>query len=553
MEENVAAEKLGVEHWDRPAIFREAADAATETGLPYWLVLLLSGAIATLGLALNSAAVVIGAMLIAPLLSPIVGLAMALAVGDGRLAVQMLVVVLLSTLGVVAGAALLTALLPYHTVTAEILARTRPTTLDLAIAVFSGLAGAVVTVARRTRLSAAVPGVAISVALVPPLGVAGFGIGVGWDWALIKGSLLLYSANFGGIVLSGMVLFMFVGMQRPEVLRAARDWHRDAQYTGLYAWLDLKPAIRSIGIFNAPFARLGLAAGFVLLVAFPLRVSLQQIVREARIERAVATAEHLFNDPGRSSILSRQLVLDPTAKVFLRVATVQWYGDDARREFERIATDAAGETVDVVLEQLPAAGDDLERLSEMLNGAARRTVGAAGALDGREIARQPDVTDMLRFLRSRVASALASLTLPDSAYVLDATLAMGTSDSLRVIIDYLAPRPFSRDAAFIVARQFSASFPDQPVRAALRYVGDVERGFTLAGPSDAQLQAVADVLRRAPALHVTLRAGPDVQRALADTTLQRLARLAAAPGRVRVETSEQTGFAARFFAPTPPP
>ena len=114
---------------------------------PYWMVLLLSGAIATLGLALNSAAVVIGAMLIAPLLSPIIGLAMALAVGDGRLAVQMLIVITLSTAGVVAVAALLTVLLPFHTITPEILSRTRPTTLDLAIAVFSGLAGAVVTVA----------------------------------------------------------------------------------------------------------------------------------------------------------------------------------------------------------------------------------------------------------------------------------------------------------------------------------------------------------------------------------------------------------------------
>jgi hypothetical protein len=60
--EEAAGERLGVEQWDRPLIFRDAADAAVDNALPYWLVLALSGAIATLGLALDSSAVVIGAM-----------------------------------------------------------------------------------------------------------------------------------------------------------------------------------------------------------------------------------------------------------------------------------------------------------------------------------------------------------------------------------------------------------------------------------------------------------------------------------------------------------
>ena len=73
---------------DRADVFTEAAGAATDAGIAYWVVLLLAGAIAALGLALNSSAVVIGAMLIAPLLSPVVGLGLSLAIGDGRLAVE---------------------------------------------------------------------------------------------------------------------------------------------------------------------------------------------------------------------------------------------------------------------------------------------------------------------------------------------------------------------------------------------------------------------------------------------------------------------------------
>ncbi|HUF26155.1 MAG TPA: DUF389 domain-containing protein, partial [Gemmatimonadaceae bacterium] len=118
--EDAAGERLGVRRRDRPSIFREIAETAVDNGLPYWTVLVLSGAIATLGLALDSSAVVIGAMLVAPLVAPIVGLALALAVGDARLAAQSSAVVLGSTVAVVLVAAALTAAIPFETITVEI-------------------------------------------------------------------------------------------------------------------------------------------------------------------------------------------------------------------------------------------------------------------------------------------------------------------------------------------------------------------------------------------------------------------------------------------------
>jgi uncharacterized hydrophobic protein (TIGR00271 family) len=220
-------------------------------------------------------------MLIAPLLGPLQGLALGLAVGDGRLAFHTAVVLLGSTLIVIAVAAGLTVLLPFHNITAEILARTQPTTLDLGVAVLSGLAGAVVTVSRGPHLAAAVPGVAIAVALVPPLGVTGFGIGTGWNAELIRGSLLLYAANLAGIVLSGTAVFLAHGMHRPSVLTAS------------------------------PWARLGLAAAFVVLLGIPLSATLSQISREARVRRAVQNAADRFSIPGRSFVLGQQLVFGP--------------------------------------------------------------------------------------------------------------------------------------------------------------------------------------------------------------------------------------------------
>src|SRR6478735_5093010 len=112
----------------------------------YWLQLLLSMGIATLGLVLNSTAVVIGAMLISPLMGPILEVGMGFAVGSPFLVLRAAIRVTLSIIIVIASAALLTRFLPIHEVTSEIASRTAPTALDLLIAIFCALAAAYTTV-----------------------------------------------------------------------------------------------------------------------------------------------------------------------------------------------------------------------------------------------------------------------------------------------------------------------------------------------------------------------------------------------------------------------
>lgn len=420
-----AGEQLGVRSWDRPAIFRESADAAIENGLPYWVVLVLSAAIATLGLALDSSSVVIGAMLVAPLLAPIVGLALSLAVGDGRLAIQTAAVVVASTLIVVLVAALLTLLLPFQTITLEISARTRPTTLDLAIAIFSGLVGAVVTVARGSRLSAAIPGVAIAVALIPPLAVAGFGIGIGWNMELIRGSLLLYGANLGGIVLSGMAVFLLVGMHRQDVVEVAREWRKEVEPHGPAAWAERPRWVRSLGILSSPRSRVALVGGFVVALGFPLTNSLAQIAREVRVERAVEeVGQALFDVEGRVSILNRQVVYGgDRAEVYLRVATTEWLGGDAREDFERRASAQAREPIRLTLEQIPSTREDIDQLSSLLAPLAPRAEPAPAPT-------APTIRGLLAVAGDRLRDGLRSVALPDSVVLvageLGATAAGGT-------------------------------------------------------------------------------------------------------------------------------
>jgi len=174
----------------------------------FLVLVVLSTILATLGLFLNNAPVVIGAMLIAPLMGPVVSVAMAILRNDRKLLRHALRVVILGTGLTVLIAALTTAMLPYEPVTEEIQSRMQPNLLDLGVAIVSGLAAAYAHAHESVHRS--LPGVAIAVALVPPACV--IGIGVGWsDWDIVNGAGLLFLANLAGITLAGAFAFLCLG------------------------------------------------------------------------------------------------------------------------------------------------------------------------------------------------------------------------------------------------------------------------------------------------------------------------------------------------------
>jgi uncharacterized hydrophobic protein (TIGR00271 family) len=168
----------------------------------------LSVTIATLGLSLDSAAIVIGAMLIAPLMTPIMGLAACLAMAWPARAARMGLVVLLASAGGVALAWLITWAQPDPALTSEVIARTRPDVRDLVVALAAGSAGAYATA--REDVSGALPGVAVAVALVPPLATIGVTLELG-RYDLMRGALLLYAANLFAIVLVGTLVLVAAG------------------------------------------------------------------------------------------------------------------------------------------------------------------------------------------------------------------------------------------------------------------------------------------------------------------------------------------------------
>ncbi|MGC8792811.1 MAG: DUF389 domain-containing protein [Bryobacteraceae bacterium] len=190
---------LGITAADKRRVDAQIFEATELGSLNYWLELVFSAGIATFGLVLNSPVVVIGAMLISPLMEPIMAAGLGFAAADLYLGVRAALNLVVSVAGAVLFAAFLVWLLPFHAATAEILNRTQPNLLDLGVALFSGLVGSLV-VARSPGAGAvtALPGVAIAVALMPPLYTVGFGVGSGFQGDIISGASLLFLTKPGG-------------------------------------------------------------------------------------------------------------------------------------------------------------------------------------------------------------------------------------------------------------------------------------------------------------------------------------------------------------------
>ncbi|MBF2002526.1 MAG: DUF389 domain-containing protein [Synechococcales cyanobacterium M58_A2018_015] len=178
---------------------------SAEPSLSFYVLLSLSGAIATFGLLANSAATIIGAMIVAPLMGPILGIAFSVVMGNRRLLKRSLLSVVTGVLLVILIGLAICRLTGLNTLTPEIQGRTAPTLLDLGVALAAGTAGAYAK--SRRDISDALPGVAIAVALVPPLSVVGIGIAYRLP-TVTGGSLLLFLTNLVGIIFSGSAVFL---------------------------------------------------------------------------------------------------------------------------------------------------------------------------------------------------------------------------------------------------------------------------------------------------------------------------------------------------------
>lgn len=293
----------------------------------FFVMMGLAAAIAAFGLLLSSGAVIIGAMLVAPLFTPILAFSMAIALGDIRLirvAVEsslrgiFLAVGLALAIGVLAPLPANPAELP------EIASRIQPNLLDLAVALAAGAAGAY-AVARRD-VAAALPGVAIAAALVPPLAVIGIGLAAG-RLAIAGGATLLVTTNLIAISLAGAITLLLLGF---------------------------RPASRRERRFNL---RTGLIVTLVLffIISVPLAAVLVRAARRSATHQTVTAVlqEEIGNRPayqlGEVTVEHGDAGLSVTAWAYLRDSSAQIDG----QAIAALLEERTGQTVELKLVPIP--------------------------------------------------------------------------------------------------------------------------------------------------------------------------------------------------------
>lgn len=309
-----------------------SAQKNANSNLDYVVMIVLSAALATLGLLTNSAAVIIGAMLVAPLMSPLSSFSTGLASGLLQLTRR-------ASLTLIQGVALallislaMGALLPIDTPTEEMLARGSPNLLDAAIALVSGWVAAYATA--RKGIPAALAGVAIAAALMPPICTIGLGLALR-DIDLAVGANLLFLANIAFIIAAQYSTFLWMGMRPGQEREGASRRH-------LRVWRLMLAVIALLVLLV--FARLGSQAideahirarleaeafhgatvvEYHVITGLPLGVQLlvqaDHAITPAEVSAAQELLDALYQQHIQLTVVSRQIVrpLDELAAALL--------------------------------------------------------------------------------------------------------------------------------------------------------------------------------------------------------------------------------------------
>ena len=325
----------------------------------YLFMTAMSGGIAVLGLLLSSPAVVIGAMLLSPLMDPIMGLGFALAIGDYNWLRQSAKSLAWGTIMAIGLTALVVFLSPIQTITPEIAARTQPNLFDLFVALFSALAGAYAMIRGR---DGTIVGVAIATALMPPLATVGFGLAT-WNWTVFSGALLLYVTNLITIALTAGAMARADGFSTSLTAR------------------------------QSTFQNLAVFSVFIAL-AVPLAFSLQQIAFQANAQRIVRSEiVEKFPTDAILDQLNIEFGMEPLG-VAAKVLTPE-DRPEIEAELERALEGRLGRPVELTLSQLrfdtSAAAAQRAQLSavraERLDGA---NLAAYRALEQRIAGTEPE-------------------------------------------------------------------------------------------------------------------------------------------------------------------
>lgn len=276
----------------------------------YIVLMILSAILAVTGLFMSSAPVIIGAMILAPLMSPIISLAMGVVRYEHNLMFSALKTVIWGTVVALFVATLYTWMIPLNTLTPEIEARLNPNLLDLMVAIVSGVAGAYASA--RSEVAKSLAGVAIAVALIPPLSVTGIGLGWG-DWTIVLGSFLLFLTNLVGITLAAAITFIVLGYS---------------------------PVTR---------AKKGISYTFILMsiIAIPLMISFYGLVQKNTLKQQMQATEWQVPSYVQVYITDLEIPYDAPVRVWVDIIADREVNGDLLRQLQHQMTESINRDIEL--------------------------------------------------------------------------------------------------------------------------------------------------------------------------------------------------------------
>ena len=523
---NWFAEKLGVKSEQKQEIYIQISRSASLRDVSYWLQVLFSAGIATLGLVLNSPAVIIGAMLISPLMGPILASGLTLATGDLILGVRAITNLMLSCMLAIFFAVLLVSILPFKEVTSEIAARTQPNTLDLAIALFSGAVGSIAICKEVKGVVTSIPGVAIAVALMPPLCVVGFGLGVALSsdsaegMRVARGGGLLFLTNLIAITFTAMVVFVVLHLDTRRVKERVRQWReQDKESIQFREALSGLPAAMWLRKLDSLPGRFLLILATLLLLLIPLGQSFSQLrseiarkQQENQIRRAATEVwEQNFSrlPTGEPRCYLGQIsTVDQKGKLalLLRVFTSKPYSAAEKAEYTRLLASRIHRPIQSIALQLIEIPTTT---SELLTRKREDE-----ALDKSEQVPVMTLSQLQQNFSHGVENSLRGLNLPPPAALLNYDLKMYAGQPVQIRLVYLSARDIEPDAQNLIAAEVRERVENAEATVLLERVGtstgplQFARNQAKVADADATLlDRLGEALREQPVLRVEITAG----------------------------------------------
>ncbi|MEE3718893.1 DUF389 domain-containing protein [Tumidithrix elongata RA019] len=517
---NWLATQMGVDEERKVEVYLEISQAATLRDASYWLQVVFAAGIATLGLVLNSPAVIIGAMLISPLMGPILALGLALATGDFVLLARAIANLTLSCSVAISFAVLLISTLPFKEITSEILGRTQPNTLDLGIALFSGAVGALATCRPIKGVVNSIPGAAIAVALMPPLCVVGYGIGIALSQNLTdglqtaRGGGLLFLTNLVAIAFSSLLVFLALHIDTDAVRETVKTWEtNDLESRTVQDFLGSYPFLKRLRPIGGLQGRLlvGLFALLALLV--PLSSAFgklgDEVVQKQRQNFLRRTVTEVWQrdfgtlpDGQPRSSIERITVREQDRLMTLQinVFTSKLYSPlEKERYIRELAQrfDKVPQQIQFTLIEIPTASNEILAKKEEVWSSVE--------------VKPPSFSELQGNLLQQLNLSLADLALPPQVRLLDYAMTMGKTQPMLVTIAYLSDRDISEDARSLVFRDIRNRLGIEDANVRLERIDalageilfEVDKS-TLPTSANSTLDRVGNLLKRYPSLRLTV-------------------------------------------------